>query len=441
MTAPRQLLPVVLRASATRGLVLLAALVFSGCLVPSLPGPYRPADPEVWYELMRLDDGTRVRAGGYLVTGEETRPLIEWQRPGATDWTRRAFEPLGTARHTHFVRALGDSSGLTLLAADEGRDTLAVVQLDWDGQVRGGVEISLGAPVRGYALGVVRGADQLVVGLSVGLPDGGAGGEAGVLWLRPDGEPLRAAVLPALASAFELALHADGALTLLGPARVQDRLDVGVARLSPAGQVDWVRALRFTDYLARLPSDLSVAADGDGGVLVVGHHDAPLQSRADLVLAQLNAAGGRGWQRAIQRPYPSEPVNWTLGPITQRAAYAPDGALYVAATAPYQRQGSTHLVLLELGPGGEVLRQSALNGGTQQISEVRATADAVRVRGSFFLECTFDRASLSGCDAPLALPPLVGTSTPTEMGDLPTEARSSVPQSQLLLLTPWTPPD
>lgn len=415
------------------------ALALAGCLVPSVPWPNRPADPELWAEQVQLDDGTRVRVGGYLA-GEAIRPLVEWQRPGDASFTRRAFEALGAAGHPRFDRVLGDEAGLTLFSATEGRESLVVTRLDWAGGARGAVELSLGAPLRGSELGVARGAAELVVGAALGLPDGGPGAEAAVLWLRPDGEPVRGAVVPELSSASELALHADGALTVLGPARHEATPEVGVARFSAAGALEWARALRFDAYGARNPSGLSVAGGPAGQALVVGHLPSPSSPRADVVLAQLDAAGALAWSRSLARPYPAEPPNWVLGPITQRAAFASDGALFVAATAPFEQQGGTHLVLLELGAAGEVQRQSAVTRGTQRLLEVRPTAEAVRVRGELFFECAFDRASLAGCEAPLALPALVGEATGAAVRDRPGSARPLGVGSRPVAPTPWTPP-
>lgn len=414
-------------------------LVLAGCLVPSVPWPNRPADPEIWVEQVQLDDGTRVRLGGYLA-GEQIRPLVEWQRPGDPGFTRRAFEALGAAGHTRFDGVLGDEAGLVLVSAAEGRESLVVTRLDWAGESRGAVEVALGAPMRGYELGVAWSAGQLVVGLALGLPDGGVGAEAAVLWLGPAGEPVRGVVVPELSGFAELALHGDGALTVLGAARLEGSPEVGVARFSPAGALEWARSLRFPDYGARSLLGASLAVGPAGQALVVGQHPYPLRPRVDVVLAQLDAAGALTWQRAISRPYPAEPPNWVLGPITQRAAFAPDGALFLAATAPFEQQGGTHLVLLELGAGGEVLRQSAVTRGTQRLVEVRAAADTVRARGELFFECTFDRGSFAGCEAPLALPPLVSEPTAVDLRERPMAPRTLAPAHVPVSVTPWTPP-
>lgn len=416
--------------SAVHPLLTLLALGASACLLPQIPGPTRPADPEVWYGQAVRADGFAVRVGGYL-SEEGLRPLVALRAPGGA-WTSRAFTPVGTARHGAFVTVIAGPVGLTVVAATDGADSLVVASLDEQGRPLRAQELSVGA-VHGTNVLLARVGDQLVLGSTA------KGGGARLLWLDSALLPTRAVGLPALGDLRSLAVHADGSVSALGSAASAPGATV-LFHVGPDAEPRWARQLRFTSPGPNSLVDGVVAAAGDGGALIAGQHGRADRRSVDLELARFDGAGALLWAEAIARPYPAELFDFRVGPITQRAAAADQGGWFVAASAPLERQNSTHLVLLELDASGAVLRQSAVTSSAQRISEVQVGDGAVVVRGSFFFECAFDRARLDGCEAPLAFPAFAAEPAAVEVTSPQLDRSPLAPGARPVALESWPIP-
>lgn len=410
-------------------------LLLSGCLLAPPSCPNRPADPEIWFGEAVVEGGVQLRLGGYLVEGGGLKPIFEWVTAGSESATRRLFEPLGRAGHGSFVHALQHEAGVILLAAHEDRETLGVVVLGPTGEVQSAQEIQLEAPPFHYRLVSAQDEQGFVLGLSLEGP------RAGLLWFGPQAQLIRSVILPGLSGVTDLVLHPDRSLSVLGPSLMNDRVADGVLRLSAEGEQQWQENLLFLDYVPGPLSDPSLATDGRGGTILLGGKARPLEPSVDLVLAQFDPGGTLEQQRRIPRPYPDEPLDWVLGPITQRAAGTPDGTLYVAATVPFERQANTYLTLIELDRNQDVLRQRAIAWGSQQLFEVRVLDAKVRVRGQRFLECVFDLAELGGCAAAVPMPTLVSLPVRSELESVSLPTRPGPLESWPVELVEWTPPD
>lgn len=417
--------------SAVHPLLALVVLSASACLLPQIPGPTRPADPEVWYAEAVRADGLAVRVGGYL-SDEGLRPLVALRAPGGA-WASHAFTPVGAARHGAFAAVLPGAEGVTAVAATDGSESLVFVSFDTQGRALQGREVIIG-PVHGTNVLLARAADRLVVGLTA------KGGGVRVLWLDDALVVTGAVGLPALSDLKALAVHADGSVSVLGGAAGAPGATTLVS-LGADTELRWARQVRFTSLGPNSLVDGVVASAGDGGVLIAGQHRRADRRSVDLELARFDEAGGLLWARAIARPYPAEPVDFRTGPITQGAAVTEQSGWYVAASAPLVRQSSTHLVLLELDASGVVVRQSAVTSSTQRISEVQVGSSAVVVRGSFFFECAFERVRLDGCEPPLEFPPFAAESAAVEVTSLQLERSPLSPQAQQVSVQDWPIPE
>lgn len=418
-----------------RWLPSLALLLSSGCLVATPSCPSRPADPEVWFGEAWLEPDVQLRLGGYHTEQGELRPIFEWAEPGAEGARRVIFEPFGRAGHGNFVAALQLEAHVVLLAAHESHDTLGVVVLDSGGEVQRAQELQLEAPPFHFRLWTAKDAQGFVVGLSL------AGQGAGLLWFDPQAHLVRALVVPGLSGVTGLALHADRSLSVLGHVRMSasEHVADGVLRVSAEGQPLWLRGVEFEGAGPTQLLDPSLAAGLRGSTILLGGKSAEYSK--DLVVAELDAAGTLTRARRFPRPWPEEPLDWVVGPITQRAAVAEDGSTFVAATVPSERQASTYLTLLRLDAALEPLRQRAVATSSWQLHDVQLTDSSLRVRGKFYFQCEFDRASFSGCADTRALPALVSLPTASEAEAFEPDARPGPTESWAVELVPWTPPD
>lgn len=428
-----QALPLVLRVP--RWLPSLAFLLPAGCLVAAPSCPNRPADPEIWFGEAWLEPDAQLRLGAYLVGPSELRPILEWAADGAEAPLRRTFEPFGRAGHGAFVAALEQEVGVVLLAAHEGKETLGLVVLGPDGEVRQAREVQLAASPLHFSPSVAQDAQGFVVGLA--LKEQGAG----LLWFDPQARLVRSLILPGIGGVTDVVLHRDRSLSVLGHGVMSGsgRIADGLVRLSAEGEHLWQRNVEFLELVPGRLSDPSLAVGPEGATLMLGGRSA--QYSTELVLAELDSHGGLVGQRRFPRPWPQEPLDWTPGPITQRAVMAEDGTRYVAATVPFEQQGSSYLTLLELAPDYTLRRQSATETGAWQLYEVRVVGGRVRVRGKWFFECAFELASLAGCAPSIALPALVSLPVRSEIEVVDQGVRPGPMESWPVELVPWTPPD